>query len=69
MSAWTENRARVAALTRSRSEDDPDLIDARRALKAARLEEYIRATVDAAPPLTEAQRTHLAGIIRGGSGE
>lgn len=31
----------------------------------ARLEDYIRKTVDAAPPLTEEQRSQLAVLLRG----
>jgi biotin operon repressor len=58
--SWTADRARVAALTRSRSADDPVLLNARRDLAAARLEDYITRTVAAAPPLTPAQRAHLA---------
>ena len=63
MSNWTTERARVASLTRSRTADDPDLLDARRNLRAARLEDYIRRTVDAAPPLTSEQRDRLAALL------
>ncbi|MBO1751714.1 hypothetical protein J4G33_07860 [Actinotalea sp. BY-33] len=65
--SWTQERARVASLSRSRTPDDPDLVGARRNLKAARLEEYIRRTVDAAPPLTPEQRDRLAVLLRGGA--
>lgn len=64
--SWTQDRARVASLTRSRPADDPDLIAARQSLKAARLEDYIRRTVDAAPPLTPEQREKLALLLHGG---
>ncbi len=63
MPQWTHHRARVAALSRDRAADDPDLLDARRDLRAARLEEYIRTTVDAAPALTDAQRDRLALLL------
>lgn len=66
MSTWTEARARVAALTRSRTPEDPELIDARRALKAARLEDQIRFTLTGTPALTDEQRDHLAALIRQG---
>ena len=47
--------------------DKPELIaDARRALAVAKLEDYIRRTVDAAPPLTDDQRDRLASLLRGG---
>lgn len=65
--SWTAERARVASLTRSRTPDDPDLVDARRNLKAARLEAYIEKVVAEAPPLTAAQRDRLAVLLRGGA--
>jgi hypothetical protein len=65
--SWTQDRARVAALSRSRTPDDPDLADARRALRAARAEDYIRALVDAAPPLTEDQKRRLSVLLNGAS--
>ncbi|WP_439592392.1 hypothetical protein [Microbacterium sp.] len=60
-------RARVAAFTRSRAADDPDLVDARRDLAAANLEKHITRVVADAPPLTDAQRTRLASLLRGGA--
>lgn len=66
LSTWTSHRGRVAALTRSRSVDDPDLVNARRNLKAERLADYIRKTVDTAPPLTPEQRDRLALLLNAG---
>ncbi len=66
MSTWTQERARVASLTRSRKPDDPELVTARRNLKTERLADYITRTVDAAPPLSAAQRDRLALLLRGG---
>ena len=65
--SWTHERARVAALSRDRSADDPELIEARRNLRAERMAEYIRKTVDAAPPLSVEQRERLALLLRGGA--
>jgi len=65
--SWTAERARVASLTRSRPADDPDLIEARRNLRAERLAKAIRETVDAAPPLTDEQRGRLAALLRHGT--
>lgn len=65
MSTWTHHRARVASLSRSRADDDPDLVAARRNLKAERLADYIERTVDAAPMLDAAQRDRLALLLRG----
>ncbi|WP_433586376.1 hypothetical protein [Microbacterium hydrocarbonoxydans] len=60
-------RGRVAALSRSRSIDDPEFVDARRNLAAANIEAYITKVVATAPPLSEAQRDHLAGLLNGGA--
>lgn len=65
---WRTSRGRVAALSRSRSHDDPDLIDARLSLREARLADYIRKTVDASPPLTAEQRDRLALLLTTGGG-
>lgn len=65
------HRARVASLTRSRTHDDPELVQARADLaaagQAARVAEAVRVLVDAAPPLTETQRAELAALLRGGA--
>lgn len=64
---WTKERARHNALRRYRPDDDPQVIEARRALKAARAEDYVRQLVDSAPPLTDEQRSRLASILQGGA--
>ena len=66
MSQTLHYRGRVAALSRSRQADDPDLVDARRQLAAERLADYIARTIEAAPPLTAEDRTRLAAILQGG---
>jgi hypothetical protein len=55
--------ASIAATTRWHP--DRDTTDLARDLRAARLEEHIRAAVDAAPPLTAEQRDRLAQLLRG----
>ena len=65
--SWTSERARIAALSRSRQPDDPDILEARRNLKAARLEEKICGIVDAAPRLSAAQRVQLARLLNSGA--
>ena len=65
---WKSERARLAALSRHRSGDTQAIDDARRNLRAARLEDAIREAVDAAPPLSDEQRDHLARILRRGNG-
>lgn len=60
------HRNRVAALARSRVADDPALLEARRDLAAAKIDQYIERTLESAPPLTPAQSQHLAGLLNGG---
>ena len=62
--SWTAERARVASLSRSRTTDDPDLINARVSLRAARLEDYVQRVVAEAPPLTPEQRDRIAALLR-----
>ena len=62
--SWTHHRARVAALARSHTPDDPELLGARRDLRAARLEEAVRKTVDTFPPLTPDQCDRIAALLR-----
>lgn len=60
------HRGRVAALSRSRSDNDPDLVAARRELGVAKLEDHIERVVSDWPPLTPDQRDRLAVLLRGG---
>lgn len=66
MSTWTHERARVASLTRSRSADDPELIEARRTLRATRLADHVTKALETAPPLTVEQRLSIARLLTGG---
>ena len=59
-------RARIASLSRSRTADDPDLLEARRNLRAASLESHIVRVLAEAPPLSDDQRRRLAGLFAGG---
>lgn len=54
-------RARLAGTVKHHP--DADVTHLRRELKAAKLEQAIRAAVDAAPPLTDDQRSRLAGLL------
>jgi hypothetical protein len=45
---------------------DEPAAEQRRDLAAQRLADYIKATVDAAPPLTTDQRNRLSSLLRGG---
>lgn len=62
--SWTHERAKVASLSRSRPANDPELVAARRNLKAIRLEEYVARVVAEAPPLTDEQRDRIATLLR-----
>lgn len=65
-STWTAERARVASLSRSREADDPDLVSARRNLKAERLAVYIEETVNSAPALSAEQVDRLSLLLNAG---
>jgi hypothetical protein len=56
--------SKIAAIERHHS--DANTGDLRRELRAAQLAEHIRRVVDAAPPLTDDQRTRLAALLRRG---
>ena len=64
MSDILHERARIASLSRSRPSDDPELVDAKRGLDAAKISDYIERVLAEAPPLTDAQRTALAELLR-----
>lgn len=64
MSEVFHQRGRLAALTRSRTPEDPELLSARRNLAAAKLREYVARTIAQAPPLTDAQREEIAAMLR-----
>lgn len=63
MSTWTHYRARVASLSRDRAADDPELLEARRNLRAIRLEEHVAQVVAQAPPLSTEQRHRIAQLL------
>lgn len=65
MSTWTVHRATVASLSRTRKANDPELVEARRNLKAAKLEEYVARIVATAPPLTDEQAARIASLLGG----
>lgn len=60
---WTSERARIAALSRDRQPDDPALIEARRNLRALRLEDHVRRVLAGEPPLTDEQRAHISAVL------
>lgn len=62
--SWTTLRARVASLSRSRRANDPELLEARAALKALKLEEAVERALREAPPLTTEQRARISALLR-----
>lgn len=62
-------RGRLAAAVRHHGDDIAAVDTARRTLRAANLEDHIRRTVAAAPPLTADQRDRLALLLRGGGSD
>ena len=60
--SWHSDRARVAALTRSRPASDPELIAAHRAFKAGVLAEQVRRAVNEPPALTGEQIAEIGAI-------
>lgn len=65
-STWTSERAKLASITRHHPDDADRIAEARRDLRAARLEDHVRDAVAAAPPLTAEQRRRLAALLNGG---
>lgn len=62
--SWTHTRSRIAHI--KKADPSADVSELRRQLKAERLEDHIKRTVEAAPQLTPAQREKLATLLRGG---
>jgi len=60
---------RLAALTRHRSADDPEVAEASRDLRAAQLEQHVRRVVDEMPPLSADQRARLIVLLRSGGAD
>ena len=61
---WRQASGKVGALARWHGDDAPELLDARRDLRAAELTEHVRRIVDQFPPLTSDQRAAIASLLR-----
>jgi hypothetical protein len=57
------HRARIAALSRSRPPNDPELVDERQKLADAQTDAWVQKTLDEAPELTTEQRAKLAVLL------
>jgi hypothetical protein len=60
MSDILHERARIASLSRSRKDDDPELVGARRGLALAK----IKRLVDEAPPLSREDLQEIATLLK-----
>ena len=60
-------RSRLARASQQAASNPEAVEDARRTYNYASVADYIRTIVDAAPPLTAAQRDKLALLLRGGA--
>ena len=63
--SWTSERAKLAALSRHHSGDTEAIDQARRDLRAARLEDHVSKVLAEAPPFTAEQRRRLAALLNG----
>lgn len=64
--SWTHLRSHVAVLARDRKPDDPELLAAKRDLRAERLALRVAEVVALAPPLTPEQRDRISTLLSGG---
>lgn len=60
-------RARVASLSRSRTPDDPALVDARAKLAANSIERYIQNRLKEIPELHAEDIARIARLLNGGA--
>jgi hypothetical protein len=68
MPSWTQQRSRIAVLSREikrgeRQPNDRELVDAKRAFAAARIEESIRKILADAPTLTDEQCASITALL------
>lgn len=62
--SWTHTRSKIAHT--KRRDPSADVTELVRQMRAEKLEDYIKRTVEAAPPLTPEQRDRLALVLTGG---
>ena len=69
MSTWTLERSRIARMIKAGySPDDPEIARARQRLRELLVIDQVRRVIDAAAPLTDEQREHIAALLRAGGG-
>lgn len=57
-------RGRISNFSRSRREDDHELVSARRDLAALTIEQHVQNILRDAPPLTDEQAARIASLLR-----
>lgn len=62
----TRRKCVVASLSRHRDAADPELIDARRDLRAAKLRQYVENTLAEWPPLHREQLDSIGALLAAG---
>lgn len=64
---WQRERARIAGMSSrpNRPPDDPELVAARRNMRALKLEADIRKVLAGEPALSQEQRNRVAAVLRG----
>ena len=60
--SWSSERARIGWLVRNEAPDDV-IAEARRNLRALRLEEHVQKVLAGAPPLNDEQRERIAALL------
>lgn len=65
--AMREHRARVGALSRSRSADDPALLSARQSMLDEVLVDTIQRALDRHSPPTDSVRGRIIALVSGGA--
>jgi hypothetical protein len=68
-STVAHHRARIAALSRDRRPNDPELVEARRSLRAESLALHVAKTLSEWPELTAEQIQRVAALLRAGGGD
>ncbi len=63
--SWQQERARIASLTRSREDQDPDLVTARRNMRYLLTVAKLTKALDADPSFTAEQRGQLTALCVG----
>lgn len=69
--SWRSERARIAGFSSrpNRRPDDPDLVEARRNMRALKLEDDVRKVLAGEPALNAEQRQRIADVLTAGGAQ